>query len=339
MKKIVIFSCYLLLSGLLCQGAVASDLSLELDRVFYSDPSFKWIHGTAYDNDGYLWVTDYVNDSIAQYDPNQPNGATTTPLSSFSLFNIPDSSHVRDTAWDHDTDTLWVAFADGGIFNCDKLGNVIASFSVAGEPSGLAYHNHELFVSFNYGSMVEKYSRNGSLQDSFAFQGSVESSRWSALAYDEDRDLLWVKHRGSYWQAYNPSDRAIVAEFDSSIFEDPPWDIGLSYGDGALWTGTANTLQYQGNEIVGRVNVLPPIIPQVDFDLKKFTILKFKKCNKTTTWISGTIDLPDLELEDTVNGRVTIELFNVLPDDRHLIISDEATLKVIDGRNVLIIKK
>ena len=51
----------------------------------------------------------------------------------------------------------------------------------------------------------------------------------------------------------------LVAEFDFSIFIDPPWDIGLSYGNGALWAGTANTSQYGGNEIVGRINVTPPI--------------------------------------------------------------------------------
>jgi len=55
----------------------------------------------------------------------------------------------------------------------------------------------------------------------------------------------------------------------------------------------------------------------------------------------GTIDLPDLTVGDgeTVESRVTIELFGVLADGGDLIISDDPTLKVKDHKRILMIRK
>lgn len=81
--------------------------------------------------------------------------------------------------------------------------------------------------------------------------------------------------------------------------------------------------------------------PNADFNLKKFKITNFKARNYTSTTMFGTIELPpELNLGDgdTVGSRITIELFNALPD-RHLVVSDEATLTVRDGKHLFIIKK
>ena len=133
MKRTAFCLCCLLLSGLFFQDSVAHALALELDRVFYSsNPSFKWVHGTAYANDGTLWVADHLNDGIYQYDPNQLDGAYATPLFSFSLATV--SPFVRDMAWDHDTDTPWVAFNNGNIVNYDQSGGFISLFDIGPGP-------------------------------------------------------------------------------------------------------------------------------------------------------------------------------------------------------------
>lgn len=55
----------------------------------------------------------------------------------------------------------------------------------------------------------------------------------------------------------------------------------------------------------------------------------------------GTIDLPDLNLYDgdTVESRITVELFGALPNGSNLVMSEEATLTVRDRRNILMIRK
>jgi hypothetical protein len=81
--------------------------------------------------------------------------------------------------------------------------------------------------------------------------------------------------------------------------------------------------------------------PNADFNLKNFNISKVKKWNYTTTTMFGTIELPpELNLGDgdIVDSRITIELFDALPDG-HLVVSDEATLTVRDGKNLFVIKK
>jgi len=81
--------------------------------------------------------------------------------------------------------------------------------------------------------------------------------------------------------------------------------------------------------------------PNTNFNLRRFNITKSKKINRTTTGMFGTIDLPDLNLYDgdTVESRITVELFGALPNGSNLVMSEEATLTVRDRRNILMIRK
>ena len=247
MKKVIICLYALLVCGLFCHDSIASELNLELDRVFYSsNPALQLIHGTAYANDDTLWVADATLCEILQYNPDQPDTASTTPLFNFGLRCNP---QFRDAAWDHDMDTLWVAFRNGDIVNYNQSGSVIGSFNAGGQHlSGLAYHDNYLYVSFKDASNGwQKYSTSGSLENSFSFQGNVGT--WSGLAYDEERELVWAMHHEASWQAYNPTDGTLVAELDWSVVADLGWNIALSYGDGALWAGAMQ------DNTIGRLRV------------------------------------------------------------------------------------
>ena len=79
--------------------------------------------------------------------------------------------------------------------------------------------------------------------------------------------------------------------------------------------------------------------PNAEFHLHKFNITKSKKWDWTTTSMFGTIDLPELNLDETVESRITVELFGVLPDEGDLVLMDESTLKVKDRRRTLVIEK
>ena len=81
--------------------------------------------------------------------------------------------------------------------------------------------------------------------------------------------------------------------------------------------------------------------PNTNINLGRFNITKFKRINRTITGMFGTIDLPDLNLYDgdTVESRITVELFGALPNGSDLVMSEEATLTVRDRRNILMIRK
>jgi hypothetical protein len=83
-------------------------------------------------------------------------------------------------------------------------------------------------------------------------------------------------------------------------------------------------------------------VPNADFSLNDFRITKFKNWNYTITSMLGTIELPpELNLGDgdTVDARITIELFGALDGGDDLIASSEATLSVRDGKYRFVIKK
>jgi hypothetical protein len=83
----------------------------------------------------------------------------------------------------------------------------------------------------------------------------------------------------------------------------------------------------------------PPIY--TNLDISSFNITKNKRTGKTTASMSGTIGLPALNLVngDTVNARVTIELFGSIDGGADLIISEEVTLKVTETNRTLDIRK
>ena len=74
--------------------------------------------------------------------------------------------------------------------------------------------------------------------------------------------------------------------------------------------------------------------------LKNFKVIHFKKKDYTTLRMSGSIDLPALDLsEDTVESRITLEMFRILPDGSDLVITNENIFKIENYRNVFVIKK
>jgi len=79
--------------------------------------------------------------------------------------------------------------------------------------------------------------------------------------------------------------------------------------------------------------------PNGDLSLNIFNITQIKKNKAATTLMSGKVTLPSLNLAKTIQGRVTIELFDALLGGGDCVLSDELSLKVWDGNKFLVIGK
>jgi len=114
------------------------------------------------------------------------------------------------------------------------------------------------------------------------------------------------------------------------------YDVTLTVTDNDGLTATDTMLI----AVAGPCAVWPE--PNTDFNLKKFKMKKNKngkREGKTNTKISGSIDLPELDVVDgdTVEARITIELFDAIPGG--LVMSEEVKLNVKDRKGSLELKK
>jgi len=82
-------------------------------------------------------------------------------------------------------------------------------------------------------------------------------------------------------------------------------------------------------------------VAPVSLAVDSFRITENKRRGRTTTQMLGTITLPELNVINggTVQSRITIELFGVLPGGGDLIMSEEATLTVTETPKTLDIRK
>lgn len=86
----------------------------------------------------------------------------------------------------------------------------------------------------------------------------------------------------------------------------------------------------------------PPPVP-IDLDLTEFFIKKDKKTGTTTTAMFGLFiqDLPELVVSDgdSVQCRITIELFDVLENEGDVVISNDSELTVNEHGKFFVIRK
>jgi hypothetical protein len=73
--------------------------------------------------------------------------------------------------------------------------------------------------------------------------------------------------------------------------------------------------------------------------MEKFKLSQSKITNAAKLSFSGDANLPLLSLGETVQGRVTIELFDALTGGGDCVLSDEAILNVKDLENHLLISE
>ena len=79
--------------------------------------------------------------------------------------------------------------------------------------------------------------------------------------------------------------------------------------------------------------------PNGDLVMENFRITHYKRDDVTRTRMSGFLALPDVSLGDSVECRVTIELFDALLGGGDCVLSEEAMLNVKDGKWRLVISK
>ena len=113
------------------------------------------------------------------------------------------------------------------------------------------------------------------------------------------------------------------------------YDVTLTVTDNDGFKATDTMILAASGQCAGWPN------PNADFDVNSFRITKNKRSGSTTTQISGIINLPALGLVngDTVNSRITIELFGSLPGGGDLVVSEEAVLNVTETNKTLDIRK
>ncbi len=74
--------------------------------------------------------------------------------------------------------------------------------------------------------------------------------------------------------------------------------------------------------------------PNASLNIEKFKIKMDKKKGQIHVDMKGSIDIQALDLStDTVNSKLTLELFGILPDSSDLVISGEGILKVKDHKH------
>jgi hypothetical protein len=97
------------------------------------------------------------------------------------------------------------------------------------------------------------------------------------------------------------------------------------------------------NQIDNLIVTTPEPEPvEIDLGLRRFKIRKDKVTGRTVLTLKGLPDLSGLNLShgDRVGAIITIQLFDVFPDERDLIISGaEPALRVRDTEDVLVIRK
>ena len=79
--------------------------------------------------------------------------------------------------------------------------------------------------------------------------------------------------------------------------------------------------------------------PNGDLLIEKFKLSQSKKTDVTTTTFTGDVSLPSLSLGETVQLRVTMELFDALSGGGDCVLTDEAVLNVTDRKNQVVISK
>ena len=99
---------------------------------------------------------------------------------------------------------------------------------------------------------------------------------------------------------------------------------------------------YQGKDIM-LLAVAGWPEPTAGFNLTNFIITQNKRRNRTHTAMFGVIELDQYEFNlgnlAEVDSRITIQLFDALEGGRDLVIWEKPKLSVIDGRNILVIRK
>jgi len=155
-----------------------------------------------------------------------------------------------------------------------------------------------------------------------------------SASYDPDGQVVsyqWsLKHRTN--SAYDRTASGITPTL--STLNPGFYDVTLIVADNDGLTGTDTMLLAAAGQ-----GTWPN--PNTNIDVSKFKMTKDKRTGITTTSMHGTIDLPALSLVNgnTVNSRMTIELFGALPGGVDLIMSEDTILKVRDTKKELTISK
>lgn len=111
------------------------------------------------------------------------------------------------------------------------------------------------------------------------------------------------------------------------------YDVVLTVTDNLGVTSTDRMLLAVAGQGTGWPN------PNGVLSVTNFRIAKNIKEDVTTTSMSGDIILPELTLGNTVQSRITVELFNALVGGGDCVLSEELTLDVRERGRFLIIGK
>ena len=274
---------------LLLVGSVAQSLqaqSLGTVRTYFttgtgsSNGALHHGHGLGYDTtSNTVWVTDgELGDDIFEFDATQPDLTTLAPLTRLS---VPSYGTIEGLGYDDTDDTLWYIDIFGTVRHITKTGAPLGSFPTMGV-FGLAVQ-HE-FIWVDDWRQAYKYQKDGT------FTGVTipfVSGRDIGLAYDDDRDLIWIGHwdHGRF-EAYDPTTGALV--FQSPVLTLPNGNgrgHNLGYGAGKLWVATESLsadviYSIEVNGFALRAGCEPPCEPVEDPDVRTQGFWK-RVCVKT----------------------------------------------------------
>ena len=150
-----------------------------------------------------------------------------------------------------------------------------------------------------------------------------------------DPDGAIVTYEWSLQHRANPANDRTASDQVTTVSDLQPgfYDVTLTVTDNHWATGTDTMLL----AVAGESTEWPS--PNGDLSLNIFNITQVKKTKAATTLLAGKVKLPDLNLGDKVHGRVTIELFDALAGGDDCVLSEELSLKVQNGKILLVIGK
>jgi len=235
----------------------------------------------------------------------QPSDADITALNNF--WNTTDTDIIDDMIYDRK----------------DDFG--IAEFIVY-EPFLTEPHEDTPPLDFNQAPIAEA-GDDKVVYDWVSLNGSA--------SYDPDTPDGWIE---SYdWNLQHREDSAhnrTANGVNPTIFDLHPgfYDVNLIVTDNEAAVGTdALVLAVAGSGSFPQ--------PNGDLLIERFKLSQSKKTDVTTTTFTGDVSLPSLNLSETVQLRLTIELFDALSGGGDCVLTDEAVLNVTDRKNRLVIRK